>query len=283
MILRVLFCLAIYLSQELFKWSSSFPPTGLIPSLGAPDFLLIDPRGPMRYMQGHLRGAVNLPAMRLFGRDGKLLSVYELAEFFGSVGVGNDTPVTLYDGGDGRNAAMAAWTLDYLGHTDVRIMDTMFEEWAAQGREKLYRPVRPTANRFEPRINQEVRAGLQDVSRAQEPGSGQGKVTLLDLRSQAEFEGMPDLDDRPGHIPGAVNLVWQELVDGNAAYLKSEDDLRQLLQSRGVPEDGQVIAYCRSGIRASVGYLALKRLGYDVRLYDGSYLEWMNEGMPVEQ
>ncbi len=146
--------------------------------LGAPDFLLIDPRGPMRYMQGHLRGAVNLPAARLFDRESRLLSTYELAEYFGSVGVGSDTPVTLYDGGDGRNAAMVAWTLDYLGHEDVQIMDTFFESWAAQGREKLYRPVRPTANQFEPRLNPAVRVTLEEVSQATgegRDGSGTGR------------------------------------------------------------------------------------------------------------
>ena len=251
--------------------------------LGAPDFLLIDPRGPMRYMQGHLRGAVNLPAVRLFGRDGKLLSTYELAEFFGSVGVGNDTPVTMYDGGDGRNAAMAAWTLEYLGHDNIRIMDTFFETWAAQGREKLYRPVRPTANQFEARLNPAVRAVLEDVSRALEDATSSSVVTLLDLRSQDEFDGLPEIDERPGHIPGAVSLVWQQLVDGNDSYLLAEDSLRHLLAAKGASPDAPVIAYCRSGIRASVGYLALKELGYDVRLYDGSYLEWMNQGMPVEE
>ena len=251
--------------------------------LGSPDFLLVDPRGPMRYMQGHLRGAVNLPAVRLFDREGKLLSVNELAESFGSVGVGNDTPVTMYDGGDGRNAAMAAWALEYLGHTDIRIMDTFFETWAAQGREKLYRPVRPTANTLEPRLNPGVRAGLEDVSKAVEDDSASDAVTLLDLRSQDEYNGLPEVDERPGHIPGAVNLVWQQLVDGNDSYLLSEDGLRQLLETGGVSAGAPVIAYCRSGIRASVGYLALKHLGYDVRLYDGSYLEWMNLGMPVEE
>ena len=251
--------------------------------LGDPEFLLIDPRGPMRYTQGHLRGAVNLPAVRLFGRDGKLLSTYELAEFFASVGVGNDTPVTMYDGGDGRNAAMAAWTLEYLGHDNIRIMDTFFETWAAQGREKMYRPVRPTANRFEARLNPAVRAALEDVSRALEEASSGSPVTLLDLRSLDEFNGLPEVDERPGHIPGAVNLVWQQVVDGNDSFLVAEANLRQLLEASGVGRDAPVIAYCRSGIRASVGYMALKQLGYDVRLYDGSYLEWMNQSMPVEE
>ena len=106
---------------------------------------------------------------------------------------------------------------------------------------------------------------------------------MLDLRSQMEFDGLPDVDDRPGHIPGAVNLVWQELVDGNASYLESPEVLNGKLEARQIDPDGPVIAYCRSGVRASVGYLALKQLGYDVRLYDGSYLEWMNGDMPVEE
>ena len=93
---------------------------------------------------------------------------------------------------------------------------------------------------------------------------------------------MPDLDTRPGHIPGAVSLVWQDLVEGPASYLKAPEVLRELLDSRNVGKEDAVIAYCRSGIRASVGYLALQQLGYNVRLYDGSYLEWMNRDMPVE-
>ncbi len=256
-------------------------------NLDAPGSLLIDPRGPMRYMQGHIRGAVNLPAVRLFDREGKLLSVFELGEFLGSVGLGEGVALTLYDGGDGRNAAMLSWVLDYLGYTDLRIMDIFFEEWAAQGREKLYRPVRPTANQFTPQVNPQVRATLEEVAAALNTGgagnpSSNAPIKLLDLRSPSEYAGMPELDARPGHISGALNLVWQELVDGKDGYLKSPAALQELLDSRNVSRDDTVIAYCRSGIRASIGYLALRQLGYNVRLYDGSYLEWMNRDMPVE-
>ncbi len=79
-----------------------------------------------------------------------------------------------------------------------------------------------------------------------------------------------------------MNLVWQQLVDGNDRYLIADESLQSLLSERDIQPGSAVIAYCRSGIRASVGYLALKHLDYDVKLYDGSYLEWMNRGMPVE-
>ena len=254
-------------------------------NLDAPGRVLLDPRGPMRYMQGHLQGAVNLPAMRLFDRAGRLLSVYELTEFFGSVGLGNDTALTLYDGGDGRNAAMIAWVLTYLGYTDISIMDLFFEEWAASGRPKFYRPVRPTANQFTPQVNPQVRADLEAVAAnlpAAPSAGAAGPVKLLDLRSAAEYSGMPDLDERPGHIPGAVNLPWQELVNGSSGYLKPPAALRELLTARNINPPDEVIAYCRSGIRASVGWLALQQLGMTVRLYDGSYLEWSSRGMAVE-
>ena len=262
--------------------------------LDDPNSLLLDPRGPMRYMQGHLRGAVNLPATRLFDREGKLLSVYELAEFFGSVGLGNDISLTLYDGGDGRNAALVAWTLDYLGYNEVRIMDLFFEEWAAQGRPKFYRPVRPTANQFLPQVNPQGRATFEEVAAAVaaaggggssgggDGGSSGGGIKLLDLRSAAEYAGLPDLDTRPGHIPGAVNLPWTELVDGSGRYLQPPAAMRERLAAQGINPPDKVIAYCRSGIRASVGWLALQQLGMDVRLYDGSYQEWMHRGMAVE-
>ena len=96
-------------------------------------------------------------------------------------------------------------------------MDTFFEAWAAQGRETLYRPVSPTPNQFLPNLEPEVRADIDEVAGV---ASG-GGTTLLDLRSQAEFNGLPELDTRPGHIPG------------------------------------------------------------DVKLFDGSYLEWMGRDMPV--
>jgi len=250
--------------------------------IGQPEYLVIDPRSAMRYLMGHLRGAVSVPFKKLQGPDGKLAEPEQLASAFGDAGLGDEVTPVLYDHQDGRNAAMAAWTLEYLGHDNIRIMDTFFETWAAQGREKFYRPVRPTANQFEPSLNPGVRALLEDVSKALEGASPGHPITLLDLRSMDEYNGLPEVDDRPGHIPSAVNLAWQQRVDGNESHLLSEEMLRQWLESVAVGRDAPVIAYCRSGIRASVGYLALKQLGYDVRLYDGSYLEWMNQGMPVE-
>ena len=109
--------------------------------IGRPGYLIIDPRSAMRYLMGHLRGAVNVPFKKLQGTDGRIGQPEQLAAAFGEAGLGDDVTPVLYDHQDGRNAAMAAWVLEYLGRNDVHVMDLLFEGWKEEGREVLYRPV----------------------------------------------------------------------------------------------------------------------------------------------
>ena len=159
--------------------------------IGRPGYLIIDPRSAMRYLMGHLRGAVNVPFKKLQGPDGRLGQPEQLAAAFGDAGLGDDITPVLYDHQDGRNAAMAAWVLEYLGRTDVHVMDLLFDAWKAQGREVLYRPVPTEPKPFQPRLNPLVRATLDDVANA-------GATVLLDTRSPEEFRGETDMDHRPG-------------------------------------------------------------------------------------
>ena len=246
--------------------------------LGRPGLAVIDPRSPMRYLQGHLKSAVNLPLRRLTDAQGQLLAVERLADVIGTAGLGDkDTPV-LYDGTDGRNAAMLGWLLEYLGRQDVHIMESIFEQWASGQRPLFYRPVATKRKSFTPRINASLRAGLSDVS----PGSKAPLAQLVDLRSREEYLGDTDIDNPPGHIPGAVNIIWQELVGRHGNTLSSDEETQRVLDAAGLSRSAPVVAYCRSGPRAAVGYLALRRLGYDVKLYDGSYAEYAKSGLPVE-
>ena len=243
--------------------------------IGRPGYLIIDPRSAMRYLMGHLRGAVSLPFKKLQGPDGRLGPPEQLAAAFGDVGLGDDVIPILYDHQDGRNAAMAAWVLEYLGRTDTQIMHPIYETWKAQGREVLYRPVPAETATFTVRLNPSVRATLEDAANP-------AGATLLDTRSPEEFRGEVEMDHRPGHIPGAVNLPHLELTGSNGSLLIDPALLWEKLSAAGISADDPVIAYCRSGVRASLAYLSMKNAGYDVRLYDGSYAEWMDSNYPVE-
>ena len=243
--------------------------------IGRPGYLTIDPRSAMRYLMGHLRGAVSVPFKKLQGPDGRLGPPEQLAAAFGDVGLGDDIVPVLYDHQDGRNAAMAAWVLEYLGRDDVHIMDQLYESWKEQGREVLYRPVATERRSFAPRPNASVQAGLEDVAKA-------AGASLLDTRSLDEYRGEVETDIRPGHIPGAVHLAHGELAGQNGKLLLDRAPLEERLSAVGITRENAVVAYCRSGVRASVAWLAMKHAGYDVRLYDGSYSEWMESGNPVE-
>ena len=243
--------------------------------IGQPGYLIIDPRSAMRYLMGHLRGAVSVPFKKLQGSGGRLGPPEQLAAAFGEVGLGDDVVPILYDHQDGRNAAMAAWVLEYLGRTDVRIMDPLFETWKEQGREVLYRPVPTEPQPFTPRLDPSIRAALDDAANP-------AGAKLLDTRSPEEFRGEAEMDHRPGHIPGAVNLPHLEMSGSGGSLLIDPALLREKLSAAGISTDEPVIAYCRSGVRASLAYLSMKNAGYDVRLYDGSYGEWMDSGRDVE-
>ena len=243
--------------------------------LESPEFLLIDTRFSMRHLMGHLKSAVNVPPPKLRDSEGKLLSPDGLAQLFGGAGLGDQETPVLVDGYDGRNAAMVAWALEYLGRDDVHIMDVFFDRWKDQGREIFYRPVPSSPQRFSARINTSLRASIDDVS---QPTS----LKIVDTRSREEYCGETDADEKPGHIPGAVNIDWQDLIGEEGRLICSQEKTQHSLAKVGISQGDRIVTYCKVGARASVGYLAFQQLGYDVTVYDASYAEWEQSGLPVE-
>lgn len=251
-------------------------PQAVAEWIGKPGFVIVDPRRPMKYLSGHLSGAVNLPAYRAFGDDGGLLEPAALAEWLGAGGVGEGVTPVLYDSPQGQNAAMLAWVMEYLGAPEVLLLDVFFESWKSEGREVAYRPVHPAPQRFTPRVKQGMRATLDEVR-------ANTADCLVDFRSHEEFTGERDLDGRPGHIPRSVNLAWNELNGEEGRLLGDSERLQRQFAEAGVGRGHKVIAYCRSGPRAALGYLALTQAGYEARLFDGSFAQWARAGLPVEK
>ena len=242
--------------------------------LDSPDFLVLDPRSAVRYMAGHPKNAVNLSVAKLRDAQGSLLSNDILAQRIGKASLDAKRAPVIYDNADGRNAAFLSWILTYLGRDDVHVMESFWEQWVGDGREAFYRPVRPEPREFVAKPRGELRTSLQEMQRA-------AGAKRIDLRGADEFSGKPDLDERPGHIPGAVNLPCQEM-GAAGRLLKPNDQLGKLFLSHGISANDRAIAYCRTGVRAALGFLALTQLGYNVSLYDGSYAEWARSGLPVE-
>ena len=99
------------------------------------------------------------------------------------------------------------------------------------------------------------------------------RVTLLDSRSIEEFQGEKSVTEKKGHIPTALPFPFDaNLSSENTCRFINFADLER--HFRSIPRDNRVITYCNSGTRASVNYLALRLLGYDAAVYDGSWIEW---------
>ena len=224
------------------------------------DVHILDPRPESQYAQGHLPGAVNLPLDKILGRDGFLLPDDRLAEAFGKAGLDDSKRALVYDGGgDGRNGAMMAWVLEYLGRGEVSLSSLLYEGWAEQGYEVSHEAVIPQRRHFNTRLTPSKRVTLRELELGKE-------VKLLDVRSTQEYEGPG------GHLPGSVNLPWTELLGSDHYLLRSDADLAIRLRGLGIDRKTKVVTYSNTGQRAALGYLAIKRGGYDVSVLDVAFL-----------
>lgn len=245
----------------------------------SPEIQILDPRTVLRYTSGHLKHAINVPVAKARDANNHIGSPDALARWLGSCGVDDRRTPVIYDNSDGRNAALLAWMLAYLGRDNVHILNVFFENWVTEKREIFYRPIAAAAQNFTARVRPGLRRTLEQV---QSDVKNHTAAKLVDFRSRDEFTGKVDHDNRPGHIPGAVNVVWQDLSGADGNLLASQERIERLLAEQGIGKQDEVVAYCRTGLRAALGFLALAQTGRKVALYDGSYAEWAHSGSPVE-
>lgn len=236
------------------------------------------------YDEGHIPGARFLPLGAILAeRDGninELPPVEHLDSVFESVGVSDDTRVILY--GPPLAAARTFFTLDYLGHGDrTALLDGGLEVWKAEGREVTTEPMRPTKGNFNPRPRPELVVDAAWVAQHLDNDD----VALIDARPEAQYTGAEAGGDvvRPGHIPGARNLFWEQLIQSPShPTLQDPATLYALFRDAGAEPGDTVVTYCRTGVQASFAYFVARYLGFETRLYDGSFIDWSRRGdLPV--
>jgi thiosulfate/3-mercaptopyruvate sulfurtransferase len=90
---------------------------------------------------------------------------------------------------------------------------------------------------------------------------------------------------RFGHIPGAKNLPFMQVIEPGTFLLRSNEELARLFQNTAIDLTKPIVCSCASGVSASVLALALYKLGRkDVPVYDGSWTEYGSEryNHPIE-
>lgn len=235
------------------------------------------------YDSGHLPGAVGWNwktqlqdqlRRTIAGKD-------DFQQLLRQSGINNDTTIVLY--GDNNNwfAAWAYWLLKYYGHEDVRILDGGRKKWEAESRTlKREVPEYTAGNYTIDTVREGYRAYRDDIA----ANLGNPSFGMVDVRSPEEFkgeilapEGLNELSQRAGHIPGASNIPWSKAVNDDGTF-RSRKELQKLYEEEGITPDKDIVAYCRIGERSAHSWFVLNELldFPKVRNYDGSWTEWGN-------
>jgi len=255
----------------------------LEPLLGQEKILILDVSPRDNYLAGHIPGAIHvIPGSLVCGikpATGKLPSIEQLTDLFSRLGLTAEHHVVAYDDEGGGWAGRLIWTLDVLGHKKYSYLNGGIHAWRNEGHpmESLVNEGQPVV--YQVNINQQPIAEVDDILASLD----QQQVMVWDTRSRDEYEGKKVLALRGGHIPGAVNLDWLELMDNTRNLrLKNLDELQATLNSLGLTKDKPVITHCQTHHRSGLSYLVGKLLSYDIRGYHGSWSEWGNrEDTPI--
>ncbi|MFF0493013.1 sulfurtransferase [Nocardia sp. NPDC003482] len=241
------------------------------------------------YDTGHIEGAVKLDWKQdlqdSVRRD--FVNREQFSDLLSARGISNDDTVVLYGGNNNWFAAYAYWYFKLYGHQNVKLLDGGRKKWELDGRPLSQDAVNRPATTY--------KAGDQDLSiRAfrDEVIDAINSKNLVDVRSPDEFSGkilapahLPqEQSQRPGHIPGAINVPWSKAANEDGTF-RSDEELKQIYGDAGLDDGKETIAYCRIGERSSHTWFVLHELlGHQsVKNYDGSWTEYGSlVGAPIE-
>jgi thiosulfate/3-mercaptopyruvate sulfurtransferase len=241
------------------------------------------------YDTGHIAGAVKLdwktdlqdPVKRDF------VDAQQFSKLLSERGIDNDDTVVLYGGNNNWFAAYAYWYFKLYGHAEVKLLDGGRKKWELDGRALSTDTVTRAITSYTAKAPDNSIRALRD-----EVIAAIGVKNLVDVRSPDEFSGkilapahLPqEQSQRPGHIPGAINVPWSRAANEDGTF-KSDEELAKLYAEAGLDGEKETIAYCRIGERSSHTWFVLQELlGHtNVKNYDGSWTEYGSlVGAPIE-
>ena len=216
---------------------------------------------------------------------GKLLSKENYQQIFSKVGITDESEVLVYgftmpEQGFGDEARVL-YTFSYAGFDNVKFIDGGFKQVEKLGFNKKYVP---TTDRID--VSDVVRSEATQNKKAIYTDEllskiGNTDVQIIDTRLEVEYNGRVIYgENKAGHIPGAISLPFNSLVDSNG-FLKSREVLEKYVTDKGLDKNKLQVTYCTTGVRASYVAVILEELGFTVRNYEPSFARYANVGEVV--
>lgn len=216
---------------------------------------------------------------------GKLLSKENYQQIFSKLGITDESEVLVYgftmpEQGFGDEARVL-YTFSYAGFDNVKFIDGGYKQVEKLGFNKNYEP---SIDRID--VNDVVRSEATQNDEAIYTDElllkiGNTDVQIIDTRLEVEYNGRVIYgENKAGHIPGAISLPFNTLVDNNG-FLKSREELEKYVTDRGLDKNKLQVTYCTTGVRASYVAVILEELGFKVRNYEPSFARYANVGEVV--
>ena len=216
---------------------------------------------------------------------GKLLSKENYQQIFSKLGITDESEVLVYgftmpEQGFGDEARVL-YTFSYAGFDNVKFIDGGYKQVEKLGFNKNYEP---STDRID--VSDVVRREATQNDKAIYTDEllsriGNTDVQIIDTRLEVEYNGRVIYgENKAGHVPGAISLPFNTLVDNNG-FLKSREELEKYVVDKGLDKNKLQITYCTTGVRASYVAVILGELGFKVRNYEPSFARYANVGEVV--
>jgi thiosulfate/3-mercaptopyruvate sulfurtransferase len=286
--IRTAWQLILLLAASIFAIPSGAAPivdAAAVKAAQARGAIVWDVRATPLYRKGHIPGAVSIGDAGTVLRNAVTEDFIETAQvekILGNAGIDPAKEIIVYADRGNPYAYFGRFALQYYGAQKVSVFHDGIEGWQEAGNAvetaDAQRPA--VALKLSPRTD--LIASTEDVvSRAKA-----GSVQIIDARTAGEYLGNDVRAIRGGHIPGALNIPYEQnwkdpetnakmsrrqVPDNKGAGLASADALKSLYAK--LDPNKETVVYCQSGVRASETAAVLETLGFNkVKVYDSSWL-----------